>query len=482
MRITTLLATAVVATRVTEPQEVSELLDRWISAQHPSFVVGVKNVGAGSAEKRNELNSVLALRGIKVEVFRASRMAIVEVDENADRSQVQEAMERLLGEGLVRWIELDDNEEIEPVEKLPRRSFRSYFTSTGAETSQWHVKNMRLTDAWKITKGAGAKVMITEEGFFVDHPDLRDSLWKNPHESKWGDNDNNGYVGDIHGINTGNMTGDLGGDLMSHGTGVTGCVVGSLNGEGSVGSAPEAEAVLCRFRANRSMTDLPRCLDYAVSRGVKIMNLSFSYSRSMGYWWRDFLDELDEKGVLLVTSAGNSGVDLRTDPNVFNEPQSVPHPSLIAVAMHGDGDKLAAKSNFGPELVSISAPGDTVFAPWLTSSNAPMYGHLLGTSFSSPFAAGCAALALSANPSLSNRDLKTLMESTARKVNSFIGKVAFGAIDCHAMVEKALTMTPTTAAPTPQPETVSTSTMRPTPVPPLARIHISAPTRHSRIS
>ncbi|KAH0480033.1 MAG: LOW QUALITY PROTEIN: hypothetical protein KVP17_002156 [Porospora cf. gigantea B] len=416
MRIPCLLAAVVAATRVTDPQEVGELLERWMSTAHPPFVVGVNNVTTGSAEKRAELNSILALHGIKVEVYGASRMAIVEVDENVDRSQVQEAMEKLLGERLVRWIELDDDEQVEPIEELPRRSIRSYFTRTGDELSQWYVKNMKLTDAWKITKGAGAKVMIVEEGFLVDHPDLRDSLWKNPHESMWGDNDNNGYVGDIHGINTANSTGDLGGALMSHGTGVTGCAVGSLNGEGSVGSAPEAEAVLCRFRATRSISDLPRCLDYAVTRGVKIMNLSFSYGSSMGYWWRDFLDELDEKGVLLVTSAGNSGVNILDKNNIFPEPQAVPHPAMIAVAMHGNGDKLAAKSNFSADLVSISAPGDTVLAPWLTSSNEPMWGHLLGTSFSSPFTAGCGALALSANPSLSHRDLKTLMESTARKL------------------------------------------------------------------
>ena len=60
-----------------------------------------------------------------------------------------------------------------------------------------------------------------------------------------------------------------------------------------------------------------------------------------------------------------------------------------------------------------------------------------GTSAAAPHAAGVAALALQANPSLSPSGLRAGLEATARPVGAF-GPDAVGAglVDAHAMIEQ----------------------------------------------
>jgi hypothetical protein len=82
--------------------------------------------------------------------------------------------------------------------------------------------------------------------------------------------------------------------------------------------------------------------------------------------------------------------------------------NVLAVSATEPTDTLATFSSYG-SWVDLSAPGDMI----LTTQRGGTYGNWWGTSLASPIAAAVGALALSANPSLTNAQLVTLLEKNS---------------------------------------------------------------------
>ena len=71
---------------------------------------------------------------------------------------------------------------------------------------QWAVAPHTVLDlpgAWALSQGAGVIVAVVDSGTRLSHPDLAPNLWTNPAEipGNHRDDDGNGYVDDIHGVN-----------------------------------------------------------------------------------------------------------------------------------------------------------------------------------------------------------------------------------------------------------------------------------------
>src|SRR5439155_1500723 len=97
----------------------------------------------------------------------------------------------------------------------------------------WGLDNINVSQAWDQTTGNAAIVVATiDTGIDYSHPDLAPNVWANPGEIPDNniDDDNNGYVDDVHGINTLNHSGDVRDD-DGHGTHVAGTIgaVGNNN-------------------------------------------------------------------------------------------------------------------------------------------------------------------------------------------------------------------------------------------------------------
>src|SRR5690606_8240273 len=96
----------------------------------------------------------------------------------------------------------------------------------------WYLGEVGInaTRAWDQNVGdARVVIAVLDSGIDYHHPDLQDNIWRNPDETADGkDNDNNGYVDDIHGINTVTGTGDPM-DTLGHGTHVAGIIAASGN-------------------------------------------------------------------------------------------------------------------------------------------------------------------------------------------------------------------------------------------------------------
>jgi serine protease len=105
-------------------------------------------------------------------------------------------------------------------------------------------------ESWDITTGSREVVIaVIDGGVDYTHPDLVDNMWQNPGEIAGDgiDNDGNGYVDDIYGIDTANGDTDPM-DLGGHGTHVAGTIgaVGN-NSIGVVGVNHEVTIIACKF-------------------------------------------------------------------------------------------------------------------------------------------------------------------------------------------------------------------------------------------
>ena len=284
-------------------------------------------------------------------------------------------------------------------------------------------------EAWKITTGSkDIAVGIIDTGIDYNHPDLVGNMWTNPNEIAGDgiDNDGNGYIDDIHGINTATGSGDPMDD-HSHGTHVAGTIGATANnGMGVAGVNHHTNMIGCKFikaTGGGSIGDAIKCLDYFIDlklagTDVRLTNNSWgggSRSEAMV----EALQRSHDAGMLFVSSAGNAGEDNDAVPHY---PSSYEADSVLSVASTTHMDNKSGFSNYGTTSVDLGAPGSDIYS---TMPN-DRYASKSGTSMASPHAAGVAALILSANPGLSHLELKAVMMETGDALSALENNTVSG--------------------------------------------------------
>ncbi|MTW13955.1 S8 family serine peptidase, partial [Pseudoduganella eburnea] len=263
--------------------------------------------------------------------------------------------------------------------------------------SQWHISKIGAPTAWDSAQGANVTIAILDTGVDSTHPDLA------PHMvAGW----------DIYG-NTSNTS-----DLCGHGTAVAGSAAAAGNNAIGV-SGVSGQSKIMPLRIAYKGTDglcyayastIASGVTYAADHGAKVANVSFSNAanstavQSAGNY-------LKSKGGLLFVSANNNARDEGFTPST----------ALIAVSSTDSNDNLSSFSSYGA-FVSLSAPGSNIY----TTNNGGGYGGWNGTSFSSPVAAGAAALVMSANPSLTSDQVQNILFSTAVDLGAAGRDIYFG--------------------------------------------------------
>jgi len=249
-------------------------------------------------------------------------------------------------------------------------------------SSQWGPADILAPKAWDITLGSpNVIIAVVDTGVDYNHPDLAAN-----------------YAGGYDFINNDNNPMDDNG----HGTHVAGIAAAvTNNGEGVVGISQSkimAEKVLGKDGSG-SYSAVANGITHAANNGAKVISISLggrfsstTLQNAVNYAWN--------KGVLLVAAAGNE------QSGKINYPAA--YTNVIAVSALNPGDGFAYYSNHGKK-VELSAPGTGIYSTYMGGG----YKSLSGTSMATPFVSGSAALVLSKNDRLSNRQVRDILDKTA---------------------------------------------------------------------
>lgn len=364
----------------------------------------------------------------------------------------------------------------------------------------WHLRNngrvpdsnyvlrkgadAKVIDAWQRLDGIGnnsVTIAVIDNGFDLTHPDLKGKV-----VSPW----------DLWGQSSNLLQGD---SRFTHGTPCASVALGASNGVGMVGAAPNARFMPISG-TSFDMRATEQMFAYAVRNGADIISCSWGTVDS-----QYALNAIKEaaianaarngrngKGCVILYAAGNEGQNF---VNLY-----AAHPDVICVAASTSQDIHADYSNTGPQ-VWITAPsnGDwpiTAARAWWDEgtpgetgeyrywadgiSRGDRYKHFGGTSSATPLVAGICALMLSANPSLTAKEVKDILAKTADKIGGAGEydssgrslKYGYGRVNALKAVEEAIkrknassntttTTTTTTTNTTTQPTTPPPSTKSP---------------------
>jgi thermitase len=288
-------------------------------------------------------------------------------------------------------------------------------------------------------------VAVLDTGIDADHPDLNDKLVV---PSEW--------------RNTVDTNGDPS-DGFGHGTHVSGIAAGETNNgqedtladTASVGYADAIKIMpvkVCDDGGSCPTSAIVDGIYWAAASGANVINLSLGGS-SISQAEINAINFADGAGVLIVASAGNG--------NTTTESYPAAHGPVMAVAATNSDDDKADYSNYGADWVDITAPGGEMstyddpggiystmptYEVYLTGCDTrgnpftrrpcydTHYDQLQGTSMSAPQVAGAAALLFALNPSLTNDEVRSILETTADPISGTDNLWANGRLNVHQAV------------------------------------------------
>ena len=157
-------------------------------------------------------------------------------------------------------------------------------------------------------------------------------------------------------------------------------------------AAPSAKILpLKAFSSNGTgyLSNIIAALYYAVQHKANIVNMSFDLSTPSAAL-SQAVSYANRANVVLVAAAGNESTSARVYPAAISG-------YVMGIASTTNWDARSSFSNYGSADVWIAAPGEYVISTFPGGG----YAAASGTSFSSPLAAGTAALMLSAKQPMS---------------------------------------------------------------------------------
>jgi hypothetical protein len=250
-------------------------------------------------------------------------------------------------------------------------------------------------EAWDISVGdPGIVTVIIDDGVQQDHPDINQIAGRD--------------------FTSAGTDGGPGNQCDNHGTTVAGCTSAIINnGLGVVGIAPGARVASAKYSISNVPCDgsgwfyiswFVNALDWAQTIGARVTNCSSGFGPSSSI--TNKYQETYDNGIVHFSSSGNSG------GSGIGYPSSLPTVNSVG-AINRYGNR-AYFSTYGTGLAFV-APGQTIGTTDRTGSAGYFggdYGYVDGTSYSSPYAAGVAAMVLSVNSSLMPAEVNQIMNDT----------------------------------------------------------------------
>jgi subtilisin family serine protease len=277
---------------------------------------------------------------------------------------------------------------------------------SAAPLDQYSLEKLRLLQAHSLATGDSILIAIIDSGVDVAHPELAGRV-----------------VDSFDAIGSGDQ-------VHPHGTAIAGAIVAHARLKGT---APAAQILAARaFGTHRGHNEgttfhIVKGIDWAVTRGARIINMSFAGANDPAVSRR--LAEAKARGIVLIAAAGNAG------------PRSKPlfpaaDPNVIAVTATDEDDGIFPAANRGRHI-AVAAPGVDLMLPAPEGA----YQMTSGTSFAAAQISGAVALLLERNPDLDPAAVRRALTATARDLGSRGADPLFGAglVDAYRAV---LSVTP----------------------------------------
>ena len=279
-----------------------------------------------------------------------------------------------------------------------------------------HAIHADLAHRWAT--GRGVRVAVVDTGVDTSHPDLRGRIVKTATFVEGGER---------------TFSSD------SHGTAVVGVIAAEAdNGIGIFGIAPEAQIIVAKACWHRSRDTLEavcsswtlaKALDFAITEGTRILNLSLGgppdtlLARLIG--------KAQDRGVIVVAAVMDRGSP------VPGFPASVE--SVIAVVASDSRGLVHVPAGLVRPGI-LAAPGVDV----ITTAPRGTYDFLSGSSLAAAHVSGIAALLLERNPRLTAAEVRELLIRTARplpEAGNAGPRMVRGVVDACAAVARLVSTT-----------------------------------------
>lgn len=279
-------------------------------------------------------------------------------------------------------------------------------------SNQWDMVQINAPAGWDITQGSNNVVIcILDEGCDLSHPDLQ-------------------FAGP--GINLGTMM-PPGEPTGPHGTACAGIAAATINNNAGVAGVAGGCLILPVAFQNWTDIECAMGINYATANGAAVISMSFGVYDGWGWNYYIIDPEIENafnNNVVMAVAAGNEN-----DGTTNRYPGR--HPLVMAVGGSSTDDNRKTPNSpdgeywwgasYGEELYNGVLTGLSVVAPCVLCPTTDIQGgygysgddyiyNFNGTSSATPHVAGLAGLLKSQNPSLSNVQIRDIIEKSAAKV------------------------------------------------------------------
>ncbi|MBC6415968.1 MAG: S8 family serine peptidase [Bdellovibrionales bacterium] len=281
-----------------------------------------------------------------------------------ERSNSSKNKKFRLTKGKAQFIKKEEN-----LSQIQKR-LEDYFNK------QWYLKDIEITEAFKkidseVKNQRKIVVAVIDTGLNTKHPCFKGQIWTNkkeiPNNNK--DDDQNGFIDDIHGWNFVDNNNDIQ-DSHGHGTHVSGII--AANGSKPckmTGISPQVEIMVLKYFDPSSLTknnliNTVKAIEYAVEQNVDIINYSGG-GPGKSDDEKVAIAKAADKGIIFVTALGNEGEKIKkekinSDKNQYY-PASYKLSNIIPVESHNKGKDRLNSSNYREET-RFSAPGEELYS------------------------------------------------------------------------------------------------------------------------
>ena len=250
------------------------------------------------------------------------------------------------------------------------------------DAAQYVIDKLHLSAVHRLASGRNVSVAVIDSEIDIQHPDLRGVISERYDTTKTESHPH------------------------SHGTGMAGAIASRYR---LLGVAPGVKLIAIKAfdesatSAEATSYAILKGLDYAMSKNVRIINMSFAGPHDP--MMERTLKTAHDQGIILIAAAGNAGPK---SPPLYPGADA----SVIAVTATDYTDKPFAMANRG-KYIAVAAPGVDVMVPAPGNS----YQLTTGTSVAAAHVSGVAALLVENKPGITPDEVRQVLMHTAKAMN-----------------------------------------------------------------